>query len=250
MALTPEDIQALKDSILGTVGDLIDTKIDSKISPLETNISQMFTRMTETVGSKSKESFNEFLDQLIDEADNLTVDSSDDEDDEEYEEEEYETPIADNRESVETMRLKKQLQDMQAQIEAERQARENAELARSKQEKQSQIISQISGKVISGKEAQLLKLLEMDGKIDGDFQYETRDQFGPIKKPVTEVIDQLLDSEYQHFAPARAGNGTGGTNSSSSQPRVEIKSELIGSALNDPNKLKELAKALDAEIKG
>lgn len=246
--LTPEDIAAIKAALLEDLTPAISEAVEAKVGTLEESLETQLSRMFSSVENASQQGFNQFLDQLIEEADQLQLDygddDADDDDDDDYDDE----PVT-RAKDAETMRMEEKIKRMEAEIVAEKRAREQAEALRVAEANKAKAIQQLSGKVLPGTEEQLLTILETKGLVDDDYNIIGRDKFGEVKKPLSESVDELLSSQFAHFAPPRSGSGTGGSNSSTmNSARVEVKPEVVQSALNDPVKIAELAKALQQEI--
>ena len=250
MALSEQDLQAITKSVLESLtpalGEIVGKTVDGKITELnERAIAPLAEKIS---GIDLEGGFDRMLDRLIEEADSLSVDDSAD-DDYTYGPDEDDTPVS-NRPDPAILRAQKELEELKAQMQQERQAREQAERQAQRQRLENEVVSRISDSVLPGKASELLKLLEVSGKLaeeNGQLVVKGRDQYGEISKPLTEALPTLLQSDYSHYALGRGGTGTGAAPGNSSTPAVEFDPNAIAGAYKGGPQAMEAALKAAAE---
>jgi hypothetical protein len=162
--------------------------------------------LREEIGNSIAEHNNNWLDSIIEEAEDFDYDEDDDED--EYDE----APDA------KYLELERAFSKMQAEAEAEKKMRADLEAKQKHNATVSAALEtlQKSGKVRNPK--QLLTLLQSDGVVkeeNGELIATSKDKYG--RTQVVSLADEdflgnlLSSDDYAHFANARPGTGTGAT---------------------------------------
>lgn len=230
MALSEQDLKAITDSVLQSLTpaltQMVGTTIDGKMSELHERAIAPLAEKIEGINLEG--GFDRMLDRLIEEADSIGGDDDSYDDSDEVDE----TPVS-SKPDPNALRALKELEDLKAQVASERQAREQAERQAQRQRLESEVISKIGDAVLPGKASELLKLLEVSGKLveeNGQLVVKSRDQYGEISKPITEALPTLLQSEYSHYALGRGGTGTGAAPGMASTPSVEFDPSAIANA--------------------
>lgn len=191
------------------IRSIIKDELGGLIPEITNRIDRRFEVMQESI----QESSTNFLDELIADAEEFEG-----EDEEEFEDEDDENDYEGTASpDPEVAALKRELDIIKRQSQADREAREQAERDRQLSSMRSSALNalQESGRVV--KPEALLKLLEADGHLverDGQFMVKGKDEYGDIYKPLNESIDTFLSGDYAYMATARGGTGTGATQGS------------------------------------
>jgi len=195
MSLTPEEEIAQLREQISDLTHLVRESVEGQ------------SRLREEIGNSIAEHNNNWLDSIIDEAEDFDYD--DDEDDED----EY-----DDAPDARYLELERAFAKMQAEAEAEKKKSAELEAKTKRDATVSAALEtlQKSGKVRNPK--QLLTLLQSDGVVkeeNGELIATSKDKYGrtqAVNLADEEFLGNLLNSEdYAHFANARPGTGTGGS---------------------------------------
>lgn len=232
------------------------------LSKRDRKYAQRFEAIQDDIGDAIDGFSEDFLDDLIAEAEDLDDEDLDDDefdedDDEDFEDDDEEPMAADPRVLRETARLRRQVEELQAQREADLEERENEREELHYQRMMNGLERQLQGQVANPR--QFLQLLDSEGmliEVDGELMIAGEDEFGETADALLDALPDLLDDDdYAHFAPARPGTGTGASQSGQNYvPRHQMRyfkdsapsgAEIQG-ALSDPESEAEFFKELDS----
>jgi hypothetical protein len=232
---------------------------------------ERFEELEEGIGEAVDNLSDEFLDEIIAEAeeydDYFDEDEYDDEDDDDFlDEDEYddfddeyeEEPMTDPRVLREIANLRRQNQALQAQQEQDREDRENEREELEYQRMVNDLERQLQGRVVNPR--QFIKLLDDEGLLvqaGNQLAIAVEDEYGEDAVDILDALPELLeDGDYAHFEPARPGTGTGASQSGGNQSyipdhrRVYLKekpsADDVLKLAKDPAKFDEMLAELDS----
>jgi hypothetical protein len=229
-----------------------------------------FEEIEEGIGEAIDNSGDDWLDDLISEAEDLDDDDLDDDDeDEEFDDEEFydedddeyeDEPVAttDPRLLRQLKKSQQLIADLQSQLDADRDSRDEEREQIAYDRMVNSLEQRLQGQVANPR--QFIALLDQEGLLveaDGQLMIGTEDEYGEDTIDPIDALEDLLDTDdYAHFAPARPGTGTGASQSGGNSyvpehKRVHLKdgpmsdSDML-SATKDPEKFGEVLAELDS----
>ncbi|MBL1177654.1 hypothetical protein [Pantanalinema sp. GBBB05] len=210
MEITKEDLEAL-----------IDAKVEAKLKDYTQTVVKP---QMEDVLEQAQEGYEAWIDDLIDEVESMPdADGSDDDDDEGEFDFGFDTVASDDDDDEGNMandrayqQLKRQIDQLKAEKEAEQKQREEAEAKAARDSMMNAAIEGISGTKRVTNSKHFLTALQTDGRTvekDGQMFIKGKDKYGmDALLPLNETaINDLLATDYSHFDLARGGTGTGAT---------------------------------------
>lgn len=223
-----------------------------------------FEEIEDGIGEAIDNSGDDWLDDLISEAEDLDdedEDLDDEDEDEEFDDEDdyEEAPVATDPRLLRQLKKSQQLiADLQAQIDDDRESRDDEREQIAYDRMVNALEQRLQGQVANPR--QFIALLDQEGLLveaDGQLMIGTEDEYGEDAIDLIDALDELLDSDdYAHFAPARPGTGTGASQSGGNSyvpehKRVHFKDGPLGaedmlSATKDPEKFGEVLAELDS----
>lgn len=234
-------------------------QLEGVMSKRDRKYAQQFEALQDDIGDAIDGFSDDFLDDLIAEAEELDDEFDEfDEDDDEFDEDDEEPEmVVDPRMMRETARLRRQVEELQAQREADLEERENEREELHYQRMMNGLERQLQGQVANPR--QFLQLLDSEGmlvEVDGELMIAGEDEFGETADSLLDALPDLLDDDdYAHFAPARPGTGTGASQSGQNYvPQHQMRYFKDGApsggeirdALSDPESEAEFFKELDS----
>lgn len=224
-----------------------------------------FEEIEDGIGEAIDNSGDDWLDELISEAEDLDDDDLDDEDDFDDEDEEFDDEDEDEPVAATDPRLLRQLKksqqliaDLQNQIDDDRTSRDDEREQIAYDRMVNALENRLQGQVANPR--QFIALLDQEGLLveaDGQLMIGTEDEYGEDMIDPIDALDDLLESDdYAHFAPARPGTGTGASQSGGNSyvpehKRVHFRDGPLAaadmlSATKDPEKFGEVLAELDS----
>jgi hypothetical protein len=238
-------------------------QLEGVMSKRDRKYAQQFEALQDDIGDAIDGFSEDFLDELIAEAEDLDdeFDEDDDEfddDDDEFDDDDEEMTMAtDPRVLREMARLQRQTEELKALREADLEERENEREELHYQRMMNNLERQLQGQVANPR--QFLQLLDNEGilvEVDGELMIAGEDEFGETADSLLDALPDLLDDDdYAHFAPARPGTGTGASQSGQNyMPQHQMRyfkdsapsGAEIQEALNDPGQKADFFKELDS----
>jgi hypothetical protein len=243
----------LKEMFAEFAGELSET-----LNKRDRKFAQQFEELQDDIGEAIDGVSDDFLDDLIEEAESLDDDDLEDDEDEYEDDDDYEEEaVTDPRVLRQLDRLQRQNAELQAQMEADREAREAEKEELQYQRMFNRLEQQLQGQVANPR--QFLQLLDSEGMLieeDGQLKVAIEDEYGEGAEDILDVLPDLLDDDdYAHFAPARPGTGTGASQSGQNYiPQHQLRyfkdeaptGDELADIMGDPEKEKEFFKELDS----